>query len=403
MQNILRFLSTSGVAGCMLCAASVLIPTPAAADVKAGVDAWSDGKYEAAVKQWQPLADKGDADAEFNLAQAYKMGRGVPLDLGQAETLYGKAAAQGHVQAADNYGLLLFQRGEREKAMPYVSAAAARGDARAQYILGVACFNGDLAEKDWVRAYALVSLAQQAGLPQATRALAQMDEHIPLEQRQESVPLATKLAAEADAARTRIDASVSLGGTAPAASRPQLARESAAPSGPASAGADYARPAPAPVPAPAAISKPTVTAPTKPATIATAPIVSTPLQEPAKLAVAQPAVDKPAVDRSAGNKTATPKTTATIKPAPAATLASPPAKQGGWRLQLGAFGVAGNADKLWSSLSKRPELAGSRREQVRGGPLTFLYATGFASKAEADKACAALKSSGHECIATPPK
>ncbi|WP_395390805.1 SPOR domain-containing protein [Novosphingobium sp. BL-8A] len=380
MQNILRFLSTSGVAGCMLCAASVLIPAPAAADVKAGVDAWSDGKYEAAVKQWQPLADKGDADAEFNLAQAYKMGRGVPLDLGRAETLYGKAASQGHVQAADNYGLLLFQRGEREKAMPYIAAAAGRGDARAQYILGVACFNGDLAEKDWVRAYALVSLAQQAGLPQATRALAQMDEHIPLEQRQESVPLATKLAAEADAARTRIDASASLGGTAPAPNRPQLARESAVDSGPATAGADYARPAPA-------IVRPTVATPKKPVIVETMPTVSAPPSQPAKLAVAKPAP---------------PKAVSAAKPPVAASVPAP-AKAGGWRLQLGAFGVAANADKLWSSLSKRPELSGSRREQVRGGPLTFLYATGFASKTEADKACAALKSAGHECIATPPK
>lgn len=373
MQKILRFLATGSALG----ACGMLISTSAAADVKAGVDAWSDGKYEAAVQQWRPLADKGDADAEFNLAQAYKMGRGVPLDLGQAETLYGKAAAQGHVQAADNYGLLLFQRGEREKAMPYISAAAARGDARAQYILGVAHFNGDLAAKDWVRAYALVSLAQQAGLPQATRALAQMDEHIPLEQRQESVALATKLAADAESARTRIDASAALGAPALAANRPQPPRESAAPAGPASAGADYARPTVA------AIAKPAITPPSKPAVVAAASTATPAPAETAKLAATKPASPKPA---------------AIAKPAAAAQ-----AKQGGWRLQLGAFGVASNADKLWSSLSKRPELAGSRREQARGGTLTFLYATGFANKADADKACAGLKSSEHECIVAPPK
>ena len=27
---------------------------------------------------WRPLAAKGDADALFNLAQAYRLGRGVP-------------------------------------------------------------------------------------------------------------------------------------------------------------------------------------------------------------------------------------------------------------------------------------------------------------------------------------
>ncbi|MCJ2183215.1 sel1 repeat family protein, partial [Novosphingobium sp. 1949] len=186
-------------------------PATSAADtVKAGVDAWSQGDFAGAVARWKPLADKGDPDAQFNLAQAYKLGRGVPIDLARAKTLYGEAAAKGHVQAADNYGLLLFQDGERAKAMPYIEASAARGDARAQYILGIAHFNGDLAAKDWVRAYALVTLARRAELPQATTALAQMDSYIPLAQRQEAVALATQLAAQADANRTQLAAASEL-------------------------------------------------------------------------------------------------------------------------------------------------------------------------------------------------
>ena len=54
---------------------------PARADVKAGVDAWQAGNYPAAVAEWRPLAIAGDADAQFNLGQAYKLGRGVPADL----------------------------------------------------------------------------------------------------------------------------------------------------------------------------------------------------------------------------------------------------------------------------------------------------------------------------------
>ena len=110
-----------GLAGCAFLA---LAGTPAAADVKAGVDAWSRGDYAAAVKEWKAPAAQGDADAQFNLAQAYRLGRGVPEDLQLAEAYYAKAAAQGHIKAADNYGLLLFQDGRREQAMPYVSAAA---------------------------------------------------------------------------------------------------------------------------------------------------------------------------------------------------------------------------------------------------------------------------------------
>src|SRR6185369_12776369 len=108
---------------------------PAQADVKAGADAWSRGDYAGAVAQWQEPARSGDPDAEFNLGQAYRLGRGVPRDLGRAEELFGKAAAQGHVQAADNYGLLMFDRGARAQAMPYVKAASDRGDPRAQYLM----------------------------------------------------------------------------------------------------------------------------------------------------------------------------------------------------------------------------------------------------------------------------
>ena len=157
--------------GISLAVAAAMLPASAAlADVKTGVDAWSRGDYPAAVREWQPSADKGDPDAQYNLAQAYKLGRGVKPDLRKAEDLFGKAAQQGHLQASDMYGLLLFQRGERAKAMPYVRAAAERGEAPAQYLLGVAHFNGENVPKDWVRAYALTSLALQAGLAQARQA-----------------------------------------------------------------------------------------------------------------------------------------------------------------------------------------------------------------------------------------
>lgn len=76
-----------------------------AAAVRAGVDAWSAGNYEAAIKSWQGPAAKNDPDALFNLGQAYKLGRGVPKDLAKAEAYYGKAARLGHVAAADNYGI----------------------------------------------------------------------------------------------------------------------------------------------------------------------------------------------------------------------------------------------------------------------------------------------------------
>jgi len=368
----------STVATFLLAGAALAASVPAAADVKAGVDAWTRGDYATAIKEWQGPAAKGDADAQFNLAQAYRLGRGVKQDVAKAEDLFGKAAAQGHPQASDNYGLLLFQRGERTQALPYVQAAADRGDPRAQYLLGVACFNGDGVPKDWVRAYALTSLAQAAGLAQASAALTQMDQHIPLEQRQQAATLAADLAEKAQANRARQFAAADLGARSrtPAAQpaalpSPVLSRPTPPPAhvaeSPRTAGADYARPQ-------------------RPAPAAAAPM---PKPKP-EIAQATPRPAPPAA------KPAEPKP---ITPKPPTTAAAPhPAATGGpWRIQIGAFGVPGNAEAMWNRVKGHPALAGHGKLLVPAGKVTKLQAGGFASQGEAQAACSRL---GVSCIPT---
>ena len=78
-------------------ALAALATAPLNADVKRGVDAWSAGDFQTAVTEWQGPADGGDADALFNLAQAYRLGRGVDADINQARDLY----AQGLVGFLD--------------------------------------------------------------------------------------------------------------------------------------------------------------------------------------------------------------------------------------------------------------------------------------------------------------
>src|SRR3954453_9751662 len=93
-------------------AAFVAAPV-AAQSVKAGIDAWQRAEYANAVAIWRPLAESGDADAQFNLGQAYRLGRGVPINLAAAKTWFERAAATGHVDAETTLGLLLFQNGEQ--------------------------------------------------------------------------------------------------------------------------------------------------------------------------------------------------------------------------------------------------------------------------------------------------
>jgi cell division septation protein DedD len=329
-------------------AALALGAGPAHADVKAGVDAWSAGDFSRAVVEWQGPAAAGDPDALFNLAQAYRLGRGVEIDSTRARKLYEEAARLGHVRAADNFGLMLFQEGEQEKAMPLIRAAAERGDPRAQYVLGLSHFNADYAARDWVRAYALMTLANGAGLPQAREAIAQMDKYVPEAQRAQAQSLARELETGAKAQRQTELAAAELG-SRPAASAPQAA----------------------PAPVNLALSRPSREVP----------------------ATAAPA-SAPAVQVAAAPAAAAPRPMA-VMPVPAAVA---PRRQGSWRVQLGAFGVAANADRLWSQLGDHAALAGTRKALLPSGKLTRLVATGFASEAEASRACAALKREGQACV-----
>ncbi|WP_295635300.1 SPOR domain-containing protein [Novosphingobium sp.] len=365
----------SALAGAMLTATPVAAQsgTGYAASVQQGVDAASRNDYPAAVKLWQGPAAAGDADAQYNLGIAYKNGLGVTADMTRAEELFRKAATQGHVDAGDQYGLLLFQTGRRREALPWLEAAAEHGEERAQYVLGTAHYNGDFVPKDWITAYALMSSASGQGLLQAKSSLAMMDQTIPLEQRQQGIAMAQDMQKKA----------LSLHGSQLAAA--DLGAPRVAPSGP--------RITPAPVPPSMAAGDDTPYAPPPRPTAAAAgaSYASAPVPEPR----VRPPAPKPAT---------MPKPAVVMAPKPAQVAAAKPAESGTgrWRVQLGAFGQAANANALWSRAGARAELAGKRRIDVAGGSVTRLQAGGFASETAANQACAGLKAAGFVCVVVKP-
>ncbi len=369
-----------------LAAAAAALAVPAFADVKDGVDAWQAGDYQKAVAEWRPLAVAGDADAQFNLGQAYKLGRGVPADLGQAESWYRRAAKQGHLQAEDNLGLILFTANKREEAMPYIKASADRGEPRAQYVLGTAMFNGDYATKDWPRAYALTKRASDAGLTIASARLAQLDSLIPLEQRQAGLAMLPQI--EKDEARTRL-AAVNAAAPTPATPAPSPVKTASLPAS--TPGTSYTPP---PVVAPTAKPVPAVSKP--------APALSTPAAVAAANA-ANEATTAAAVAKGEPVKIAS----TAPKPAPTAAKPAPQAAKpvtvhngsSPWRAQFGAFGVEANARSLWTSLEKKyPALAARQPSYVKAGTVTRLQAGGFASKGDAENLCATVRKGGQACI-----
>ncbi|MEM7689055.1 MAG: SPOR domain-containing protein [Pseudomonadota bacterium] len=375
----------TSLAPAMIAMIGALVAAPLAADVKRGVDAWSSGDFETAVNEWRQPATQGNPDALFNLGQAYRLGRGVTADIGRARELYAEAAQKGHVKAADNYGLLLFQQGEQKEAMPLIQAAADRGDPRAQYVLGLAHFNADYAKKDWVRAYALLTLAQGSGLPQASGALKQMDEYIPIAQRQEAQVLARGIEAEASKRRAAQLAAADLRQRQP---------------GPVPATAPVATPAPVSFPAPARVAAAPAPSPTR----ASAPMPSM-AAAPAAPIASRAIAPKPAPSAARSPvPSPAPMSAQPVRVAQVAqtTQAAPVGKAGNWGVQLGAFGVAANADRLWSKLSGNPALAGTQKTLVPGGRVTRLRAVGYATRAEASRACDALSRQGQACMVSKP-
>lgn len=328
---------------------------PALAGVKEGVEKWQAGDYNAAVVEWLPQAAKGDPDALFNLGQAYKLGRGVPLDKVKAEDFYRRAADKGHAPAQSNLGILLAQRGEKAEAAELWKKAAEKKDARAQYMLGVLHFNGDTVEKNWPLAYAYMLQAKNAGLPQAERALSTMEANMPQADRDRGTQMAG-----ASAAADRLSSS---GKPLPAARK--TITDSVA--------ANHVV-APAVKVQTQSSLRPSVTDNPSPSIAA----------KPVKLAGA--AAPQPKSVVSAAN-------------IPVGGVAA--SKSGKWRIQLGAFSKEARAREVWTALQREHAalVAGVEPFYVAGGNFVRLQIGGFTGSAEANARCRDIKATGQACFA----
>ena len=113
----------------------VCVAVPAWADFQAGMDAKNRGDFAKALREWRPLAEQGEARAQFYLGMLYENGDGVPEDFGKAREWYEKSAVQGDANAQFYLGLMsAFGRGasmDLVQAHMWYSLAAGNGHARA--------------------------------------------------------------------------------------------------------------------------------------------------------------------------------------------------------------------------------------------------------------------------------
>ena len=74
-----------------------------------GLEATKRGEYQTAFKLWLPLAEQGEASAQFNLGMMYDNGQGVKQDDVEAVKWYRQAAEQGYAKAQYNLGVKYYQ------------------------------------------------------------------------------------------------------------------------------------------------------------------------------------------------------------------------------------------------------------------------------------------------------
>ncbi len=70
-------------------------------DFQDGFDAYNRKDYKTAYKLWLPLAEQGDASAQFNLGSMYSNGLGVPQDYVLAHMWINLAASNGDEDAIE--------------------------------------------------------------------------------------------------------------------------------------------------------------------------------------------------------------------------------------------------------------------------------------------------------------
>jgi uncharacterized protein len=101
-----RFLTTLVILTALLGSAGAVW----AGDFDKGLKAYQSGDFATAMKEWTPLAEQGDASAQFNLGVMYSKGKGVTQDDAEAFAWMERSAKQKYGPALSELGLY-FERG----------------------------------------------------------------------------------------------------------------------------------------------------------------------------------------------------------------------------------------------------------------------------------------------------
>jgi TPR repeat protein len=131
----------------------------ASGDLDKGVNAYESGDFKTALAEWTPLAEQGDADAQYNLGYMYAVGEGVLENYRTSAKWFTLAAEQGLADAQVRLALM-FAMGKgvlenNKTAYKWAKLAATQDHGDAQGFLGALA----VVDEDYLRAYMWYSLA----------------------------------------------------------------------------------------------------------------------------------------------------------------------------------------------------------------------------------------------------
>ena len=116
------------------------------ADYNDGLTAYERGDYETAYKEWLPIAELGDSEAQYHIGIIYFSGFGVTKDEGRALNWFKKSAKQGHGASQSTLGWI-YHYGEGvlkdyKKAMYWYHKASTQGYSGATSRIAILHFFG---------------------------------------------------------------------------------------------------------------------------------------------------------------------------------------------------------------------------------------------------------------------
>jgi TPR repeat protein len=174
--------------------ALVLAAPAAGQDLQKGVEAAAHGDYAAALREFRPLAERGNAVAQYNLGIMYENGDGVPQDYAEAMQWYRLAAGQGLAAAQVNLGVMYYEGlgvpQDYVVSARWARLAAEQGYAIAQYNLGNMYVTGRGVPQDYVKAHMWFNLAAARGDADAEKNRATIAGHMTPDQIAEAQRLA---------------------------------------------------------------------------------------------------------------------------------------------------------------------------------------------------------------------